>query len=273
MSKWKHIIADSGGSGTKWAFCSENGDVDYISTASLHPKFVLGRDSVYWQQLLQFPGPISGERLYFYGAGCGQEAIRQELKTALQEQGFGDVGLFPDTLGACRAVCGNEPGVVAILGTGSVLLEYDGQTIVNRRGGFGSIIGDEGSGFHFARLVLRDYLNGISGAPELEAILGTTGEIMSKLASPEAQNWIATLAGKLSDIPLISYHEQNLRTFIDTYFVPFFPQKTQLHIVGSYGFYQREILAMCLNDSGRTIGKVVADPLKELVLFHQNARN
>jgi hypothetical protein len=273
MSNWKHIIADSGGSGTKWAFCGEKGEVDYISSASLHPKFVLGRDSGFWQQLLQFPGPISGEQLYFYGAGCGQESIRQELKTALLKQGFRDVQLFPDTLGACRAVCGNEPGVVAILGTGSVLLEYDGNSIVNRWGGFGSIIGDEGSGFHFARLVLRDYLNGAAAIPELAGILGTTGEIMSRLASPEAQNWIATLAGKLSDVPLGSYHEQNLRAFIDTYFVPIFPQKTQLHIVGSYGFYQREILSTCLNDSGRSIGKVVADPLKELVLFHQNAQN
>lgn len=273
MSNWKHIIADSGGSGAKWAFCSENGEVEYISTASLHPKFVLGQESAYWRQLLQVLGPISGERLYFYGAGCGQESIRQELKTALLKQGFGDVQLFPDTLGACRALCGNDPGAVAILGTGSVLLEYDGDTIINRRGGFGSIIGDEGSGFHFARLVLHDYLNGMAATPELANILGTTGEIMSKLASPEAQNWIATLAEKLSDVPLRSYHERNLRAFIDTYVVPFFPHKTQLHIVGSYGFYQREILSTCLNDSGRSIGKVVADPLKELVLFHQNARN
>lgn len=268
MSNWKHIIADSGGSGTSWAFCGKNGEVTIVHSASLHPKFLLGRDYTYLQQLVQSIGPISGERLYFYGAGCGQESVREQLKDILLKLGFGDVELFPDTLGACRAMCGNEPGVVAILGTGSVLLQYDGKTIVNRYGGFGSIIGDEGSGFHFARLVLRDYLNGMLPLSGLENVLGTHGEVMSRLASPDAQNWIATLAGKLSDFPLRSFHERNLRAFIDMYLIPFFPEKTQMHVVGSYGFYQQEVLAGCLNDSGRMIGKVVADPLKELVLFH-----
>lgn len=272
MAKWKHILADSGGSNTVWAFCGGDGTIVYKKTASLHPKFALQMTAGDWRQLGETLGDLSGETLIFYGAGCGQESVRAALQRELQQLGLAAVAIHPDTLGACRALCGNASGAVAILGTGSVLLEYDGGRIVRRIGGFGSLVGDEGSGFHFARLVVKDYLNETLTEAQLAPALGTRSEVLAILASPSAQEWLATVAGKLSGADLSVYHERNLRAFLELYGTRLRNQPVTLSVVGSYGFYQRMLLASLLEEKGGMLAAVCDSPMEALVRFHDENR-
>lgn len=272
MATWKHIIADSGGSNTIWAFCRADGTAEFKKTRSLHPKFSLEMTEEEWRELGQELGDFSGAQLIFYGAGLGQESLRSALKEKLLLLGCGEVTAYPDTLAACRAVCANAPGTVAILGTGSVLLEYDGENITRRIGGFGSLVGDEGSGFHFARLVVRDYLSGILSEAEFSSVLGTRGEVLAKLASPSAQEWLSAVSGLLAEKELSSYHERNLRSFLELYVTQVRFQPATLSVVGSYGFYQRRILAALLAEKGGAIGPVCDSPVDALVRFHHQFR-
>jgi hypothetical protein len=186
--------------------------------------------------------------------------------------GFGEVFVFPDTLAACRAACGYDPGIVAILGTGSVLVEYDGSEITNRIGGYGSLIGDEGSGFHFARLVLRSYLNGSELSPDqyaaVSAIVGTPENVLAQLAAPSSQEWIAGLGKALSGLPLEEYHSANLEAFLTLYSGQVRGPGRTMNIVGSYGDQYTGLLTELLHARGWKTGTVIRTPIQQLTEFH-----
>ena len=50
---------------------------------------------------------------------------------------------------------GHEPGVVIIAGTGSIAYGHNGQGQAARAGGWGYVLGDEGSGYWIGRHALR----------------------------------------------------------------------------------------------------------------------
>ena len=274
MTTWKYIIADSGGSSTNWAFCRKDGSFEQLETRSMHPKFLAHWSENDWLELTTLLGDLSSEKLYFYGAGCSQPQMQQQLSDYLIKIGFSTLEVFPDTLAACRAMCQHQQGTVAILGTGSVLLEYDGKAITNLIGGYGSLVGDEGSGFHFARLVLKDYLNNCLNASEETKLriaerIGSPTEIRSHLAGTNTQAWIATLGKQFSDLDLNAYHEENFSAFLTTYLPQLKHPEHKLSILGSYGFSHQLHFGQLLKERGRELVNCLQSPLEQLVHFHQ----
>jgi len=274
MTSWKYIIADSGGSSTTWVFCRKDGSVKQLETRSMHPKFLPQWTATDWEELATLLGDVSTEKLYFYGAGCSQINVQQQLIGYLKQLGFATIEVFPDTLAACRALCQSQKGTVAILGTGSVLLEYDGKAITSLIGGYGSLIGDEGSGFHFARLVLNDYLHDCLKASEqttaaLAERVGSKTAIRSRLASIDSQAWVATLGKQFTDLELNHYHELNFTLFLATHFPQLKNSANQLAILGSYGFSNRHLFKQLLEDQGWELVNSMQNPLEELVHFHK----
>ena len=77
----------------------------------------------------------SGEavtEIYFYGAGVSSEKNQATIKQAFLEffpQAEIEIGW--DLLAAARALCGNEPGIACIMGTGSNSCLYDGKNITD----------------------------------------------------------------------------------------------------------------------------------------------
>lgn len=274
MASWKYIIADSGGSSTNWAFCRKDGSVVYLETRSMHPKFLSQWMPEEWDELAILLGDVTAEKLYFYGAGCSQPVKQLELTTYLKKVGFATVEVFSDTLAACRALCLAQKGTVAILGTGSVLLEYDGKQITHLIGGYGSLMGDEGSGFHFARLVVKDYLDDclIASLATKTAIgerAGSTAAIRSRLADLDAPAWIATLGKQFSDLDLNHYHRINCTAFIDTHIPQLIDATHQLAILGSYGFHNQALIKQLLKERGWDLVKSMQNPMEQLVEFHR----
>ncbi|MDH4471864.1 MAG: hypothetical protein QE487_04605 [Fluviicola sp.] len=273
MTSWKHIIADSGGSTTKWAFCGINGEVKLLETRSMHPKFLNAWTENDWQLLKDSLGDNLTGQLFFYGAGCSQSVIQTAMIERLARLGFESPKVFPDTLAACRATCGTNSGMVAILGTGSVLLEYDGQQITGRVGGYGSLIGDEGSGFYFARLVVKDYLTASSGMNlpirnQLQETMGSSAEVLARLASADAQVWLNELGSRFKNIDLSDYHRRNLNEWLNVSLSAVKGDSTTLSVIGSYGFSQRELLRQLLLEQSMILGVVCKDPMKGLIDFH-----
>ncbi|MDE6371575.1 MAG: ATPase, partial [Duncaniella sp.] len=99
--------------------------------------------------------------VWFYGAGCreGQpiENVRRSLAGRFKDA---NVSVASDMLGAARAVCGNRPGIVGILGTGSNSCHYDGMRITANVSPLGYILGDEGSGAVLGKLFLGRMFKG-----------------------------------------------------------------------------------------------------------------
>lgn len=272
MMNSRFSVADSGGTSTHWGFYDENGSVRRIVTPGMHPKYLLDWTPSQLDDLNRHLPADRSAPLHFYGAGCGNEHSAAHVAHLLNQLGFRDAYVYPDTLGACRACCGREPGTVAILGTGSVLLQYDGDRITKRVGGYGSLIGDEGSGFYFGKLLVKGFLEETLGAvaqPAVKALLGSPQDVLFQLSSPTAQQWISGLAAlsASAEIPLENVHRENLRAFAESHLSQVLSKRV-LHVTGSYGWFQQEHLHHVLKEYGWHSGKLVQEPLDDLMAFH-----
>ncbi len=100
-------------------------------------------------------------------AGAGEEAERNRLIDAinhlLSQFGYGKVPMriVSDARIALEGALGGKPGVIVIAGTGSVVMGKHASGKVLLVGGWGRILGDEGSGYRIGleavRAVTREY--------------------------------------------------------------------------------------------------------------------
>jgi glucosamine kinase len=265
----KYIIADSGGSSTTWGIVLQTDEVVFIQTDSLHPKYALS-DSFSWSGLkTQFEG--MNVPLHFYGAGCSTEVVQTQMRGRLLQLGFSEVSIYPDTLAACRALCGNEAGWVAILGTGSVLVQYDGTAITRRIGGYGSLVGDEGSGFYFGKLLVRYLLKTEEWNPGWIELFQSREFILSRLAASDAQQWISGLGGKTAQLDFKFLHEQNAELFVEHYCLQA-PELKQISFIGTYGFEQEPVFVHAFEAQSIQVRRRLASPITDLVHYHQSRK-
>ena len=152
------IIADSGSTKTHWCRVDEKG-VRELITPGLNPRLT-DQDTI--MNVMSHARKALGrpDELFFYGSGCGTKEIQQRM-VALLSIIFTQKAVCHcegDLLGACRALCGDDAGMVGILGTGSNLCYYDGKKIARQQFSTGYLLGDEGSGNHIGKRLLKDYL-------------------------------------------------------------------------------------------------------------------
>lgn len=261
----KYLIADSGGSSTTWALVSRNNEVNVVQTGSLHPKYAFSDPGILKELQDQFRG-LSAP-LYFYGAGCSSEAVQQEMNAFLKKAGFQDARVYPDTLAACRALYGNEAGWVAILGTGSILVRYDGSKIIQRIGGYGSLVGDEGSGFYFGKLLVRYLLEIPEWKTAWMELFGSKEALLRKLAGSDAQKWISGLAFETAHLDFDFLHRENAELFQELYCSKT-PDLNEIAFIGTYGFEQRKIFSETFQKRKIKLKKCLADPMEDLLHYH-----
>ena len=152
------LIADSGSTKTTWMEV-ESGNK--VVTEGLNPHFTTDEAFLAACQTVRNKFSICNFQfsIYFYGAGCGSEHQRERVASLLFKAfGTSDIHVETDMLGACRAVCGRERGLVGILGTGSNACLYDGHRIRYKPFSTGYILGDTGSANHVGRMLLNGYL-------------------------------------------------------------------------------------------------------------------
>ena len=96
--------------------------------------------------------------------GVGRESDRQIVRRALRRKSLAPTLIVEsDAVAALTGALGGGPGIVVIAGTGSIGLGRDGRGQIHRAGGWGFLIGDEGSGFAIARDALNAALQDFDG--------------------------------------------------------------------------------------------------------------
>jgi len=176
------LIADSGASKTDWLLQDADA-ARRLTTAGLNPN-TTGEAAIRETLQRQVRPWLSGARvgeLYFFGAGLGRPESRSQMADLLRADlaPIARLRVQSDLVGAGWACLGGGAGLVGILGTGSVAFRFDGNAVVARRGGWGYLLGDEGSGTDLGRNLLRlvlsrqlppdlleDYCRTFSLAPE-----------------------------------------------------------------------------------------------------------
>jgi N-acetylglucosamine kinase-like BadF-type ATPase len=115
------LIADSGSSKTDWRLLSPDGSVEQAKTVGFNPYFQ-DADMIYEELVKALLPQLSStaiSEIYYYGAGCSTDTTRGVVHTAVKKAfPSAQIDVNHDLLAAARALCGHEPGIACILGTG-----------------------------------------------------------------------------------------------------------------------------------------------------------
>lgn len=276
------LIADSGGSKTDWRLVSKDDKIEQASAPGFNPYYQPIEDLK--KNVADILLPIIGgreavDRIFFYGAGVSSEKNQLTIKDAFLEF-FPDaeIEIGWDLLAAARALCGKEPGIACIMGTGSNSCLYDGKNITDNVANLGWILADEGSGANIGKKFLVDYLR--KKLPE--PLAGhfhkrfplTREQFLEKVYQEEKPS--AFLASFMKFIfqhlkepycydlvyqSFAEFYENNVMKY-DNY------KHLKVHFTGSIAFYFSDILRQVANDKGITVKNILEGPIAGLTLYH-----
>ncbi|MEY3051176.1 MAG: hypothetical protein RLY31_961 [Bacteroidota bacterium] len=277
-------ICDGGSSKADWALLETNGNIRFLTGPGFNPNYEDEsaireklRDSLFRQ--LPFSSlPLS---VLYYGAGCQDPESRRKVREAFRSLAPGaDIRIDTDIMGAARAVCGHTPGIVCILGTGSNSAAYDGQAISDQVENLGFLLGDEGSGNHIGKELVRAFFYREmpeSLRPLMEEAFPRGRQDLIERIYLDRQLPAAYLA---SFFQRFHPHRQHpfVEALIRSCFLAFLERhvckyrdhlSVPIHFIGSVAYLCQDILADTLRDKGLRMGSILRHPLDGLVTFHQ----
>lgn len=122
-------------------------------------------------------------------AGVDRPDDAQVVQAIMRRIGYkAHVIVVNDALVALEAGAPGRPGVVVIAGTGSIAYGRNAENLAARAGGWGYMLGDEGSGFWIGRAALRAVLR---EADRRGPATQLTGLLLNYYGVPRAQDLIA----------------------------------------------------------------------------------
>jgi glucosamine kinase len=275
------LIADSGSTTTSWHLFADSSNVQTdCKTSGINPFFQQSSQIVKTLEE-EFQLPLHEiTSVWFYGAGAANEAKKQELYTALHAYFNVDTIIIEsDLLAAAHSLCGTQPGIAAIMGTGSNSCYYDGARIAQHVSPLGYILGDEGSGAVLGKKLLSDVLK--NQLPEhiinqfYESYQLTPADIIESVyRKPYPNRYMAGFTKFLS----ANIHQEAIFNIVFSSFTEFFTRNIKqykmaesfpVHFTGSIAWYFKDILQQAAATSGFKIGLVTRNPMEGLIEYHR----
>lgn len=275
------LIADCGSTKADWKIITSSGEIQHQSTRGFNP-FIQDTHAI--EKILSEDfddslDKLASSKVFFYGAGCSDEYRNNIVELALKKT-FPNarIKVNHDLLASARALCGTQPGIACILGTGSNSCLYDGIEVIDNVTNMGSLMGDEGSGFHLGKELLRGYFyrempEDIQEAFEIFCPIGKRGILNKTYDSPTPNVYLASFTKFLSQNKSHPYIQNIIFKCFDE-FVTKHIQKYEgnihlkINFVGSIAFHFQEILESVLASHNLQLGKIIQKPINSLVDFH-----
>ena len=183
-----------------------------------------------------------------------------------------------DLLGAARSLCGKNPGIAAILGTGANTCYCDGGEIAENRTSGGFILGDEGSGAHIGKTFVQAFIN--DEMPEELAArffarfnLSKDDIIDAVYRKPMPNRFLASFSKfiyqNLKEQFVIDLVAGCFDLFFDKYICRYAKyREVKLSCTGSVAFYYSNILRAVAANKGVKIDTISETPIAGLTLYH-----
>jgi N-acetylglucosamine kinase-like BadF-type ATPase len=277
----KHVlIVDSGATKAEWVL-SVNGKQKKAETTGISPYFM--DESAIVQtiqsQLSRSIRSSTPHEIYFYGTGCAAKTNARLVKNALQKiWPSAKIEVADDLLGATRSLCGHQPGIACILGTGSSSSLYNGKRIVQQRPGLGFALGDEGSGAYLGKKLIQYYLYELFDK-ELEKRfvqkfkLGRAEILDAVYKKPAPSRFLASFTTFLSD----NRGHYMIENILEDGFQDFFfhhirrykqADKVPIHFTGSIAYVFKDWIRYLCQSHGYTLGQILRKPMPGLIRYH-----
>jgi len=166
----KYLIGiDGGGTKTDSAIADLSGKIIHLTTGKPSNFLVVGIEeavenifALIEENLFKLEGDFAEVKQIVIGAaGAGRKEDAQLLEKSFKDysdqQGvhFKGIKVVSDAHIALEGAFPDSAGCILIAGTGSILFGKDENGIIHRVGGFGRLIGDEGSGYSIGRKALN----------------------------------------------------------------------------------------------------------------------
>lgn len=218
-------------------------------------------------------------RIYYYGTGVINEESTTSLQNYFSSRFPGVQAEFhSDLMAIAHSGCGENQGVVAILGTGSNAGFYNGKSIERQIPAMGYLLGDEGGGYSIGRSFLRGYFR-----QQLPSRLQLAFE--NAFGRSGAANWLSHIyrhqdpkshIAQMANFVLMHasnpYCESLLlnqfREFAEVYLSPY-KGKGPVHFGGSIAFHAKHLLSQVLMEKSFEPGEIMARPMDGLIAYHQ----
>lgn len=275
------LIADIGGSGSRWAWYGGAGEPrSFNGLPGFNPATGDGAALITaLRAQVAGAGVTDPAHVEVYGAGCGTQDRADRMRDALRQLWpAARIDVWTDLLGAARGLCGREPGLVLILGTGMNVGYFDGAGLEQPLPSLGFILGDEGSGADIGKHLLADLFHGRIPASVRKRLFPQEpplGDVVQHVyREPGVQRYLASFTGRL-DLALNEPYVRGLllgrfgalaALIADAFQAD---QRRDVRATGSVAHAFEPLLREALAAHGMDLKAVERDPLPGLMRYHR----
>ena len=273
------LILDAGSTKIEWILMDGNAVTNRFQTEGFNPNYTDIQILAKTCNNVSLPDEI--QSVHYYGTGCGNEQNRLLINMVFQDRfPKAEIHVTHDLMAVCHAVLGHEKGIACILGTGSNSCVYDGENITEKAVSLGYIVGDEGSGMHIGREVVRAYFYGFMPEDLRQKFAETfhlelpdfVQTLYHKTQPSKYLASFAQFAGENQAHPYIRALVKNcFKAFIEAFILRYEHFKTlKISFVGSVAYHFQGLLKEILSDQNLILGTVIQTPSEGLIRYYQS---
>lgn len=274
------IIADCGSTKCDWLLAHGGRNQQLENTVGFSPFFHSSAEikEIIQTQLAPKLEVDQVTQIWFYGTGVHDESRAEIVASALR-------AIFPnaavevehDLLASARATCQRNAGIACILGTGSNSCYYDGSKILDNVTSLGWLLGDEGSGTHMGKALLRAWfyrelpadLNAAFNEAHPEGPDAIKNRIYEKGANAYLATFTRFLGERLQHPFIQKLVSDSLGEFLDRHVSKYQGyQQVPIHFVGSIAYHFKDVLDRCMEERKLHLGEIIRKPIYPLAEFH-----
>ena len=273
------LIIDSGSTKMDWILLDGGTIKNRFTTEGFNPNYSDIQDFENTISLVETRLIASLQSIHYYGTGCGNEQNCLIIKEAFQRH-FPDaqITVTHDLMAACHALFGREKGIACILGTGSNSCVYDGERITEKAVSLGYLVGDEGSGMHIGREVVKSYFYGFMPDDLRQKFdeayhLKSIDFIRQLYHNEQPSKYLASFAkfaGVHQDHPFIhDLVKACFDAYVEAFILHFQDNKSlKISFIGSVAYHFQNILKECIKSHDLAMGEVMISPAEGLVRYY-----
>ena len=277
------LIADSGSTKSDWMLLKENEEAQSFSTMGFNPYFhneaIISNAIRQNTELCVFAPQVT--MLFLYSAGCSSKELKLVVERALRSV-FVNANIYVDhdLVGAAFATWDENPAITGILGTGSNSCYFDGDILkqANTGLGLGYILGDEGSGSYYGKLLCKKFLSN-SLPEEIHSVLLNDFKLSRDVIvenvymKPHANVYLASFMKVLSNNKELPWVQELVDKGMEEFFLSNIAcyknyQRVPVHAIGSIAFHFEANLRRVGEKMGIQVGTIIKKPIFGLVNYH-----